>query len=137
MAIDVSKLPPAAQEQVYRKLSADVGKKRAKPNKLHAVKTTVNGITFDSKKEARRYAELMELLRAGVISDLRLQPEITLQGAYKTAQGEPVRAIRYRADFSYTRDGKTVWEDVKGMRTDVYRMKRKMCLDKGIEIVEV
>ena len=58
---------------------------------------------FDSKKEARRYDELMAMLRAGQIRDLKLQPQFTIQEAYTTPEGQRVRAIRYQADFSYER----------------------------------
>ena len=60
-----------------------------------------NILEFDSQKEARRYDELALLLAAGKIWDLKLQPEFTLQEAYTTLEGVRVRAIRYRADFSY------------------------------------
>lgn len=114
-------------------------------NKYHNRKVTVNGITFDSQKEADRYLELMLLLKAGEIDRLKLQPEFTLQEAFTTPDGEKVKAIRYRADFTYRkkmRDGAdTYWvsvvEDVKGYRTKEYQQKRKMMLDMGIRVIEV
>lgn len=51
-------------------------------------------IRFDSQKEARRYDELMVMLRGGIITDLRLQPQFTLQESYLTERGERIRAIR-------------------------------------------
>ena len=108
-------------------------------------KTVRNGITFDSQKEAARYDALMLLLSAGEIKDLRLQPEFTLQEAFTTPQGERVRAVRYRADFSYKRRVKegvdTRWErvveDVKGFRTKDYELKRKLMLGLGVTVVEL
>lgn len=94
-------------------------------------KTVVNGITFDSAKEARRYSELVLLEKAGVINTLKLQPsfKIVVNG---------VKICTYRADFSYTEDGRFVVEDVKGFITQVYSMKRKLMLaTHGIEIKEV
>lgn len=132
MSIDVSRLGPAAQAQIAQKL--------LKQRKYHNVPVTVDGIRFDSRKEALRFAALRVLLRAGAISDLRLQPEYTLQEAYTTPEGVRVRAIRYRADFSYWRDGEQIVEDVKsaGTKTRVYEIKRKLLLDKhGITITEV
>lgn len=101
--------------------------------------TTVNGIRFDSKKEARRYQELMLLLRAGEISDLRLQQNVTLIEGFKTADGETVRPEIYKADFAYyDKYGNRVLEDVKGKKTQVYLLKRKQVQDKlGVRIREI
>lgn len=68
-------------------------------NKYRNRKTVRNGISFDSQKEAARYDELMLMQCSGAIKDLKLQPEFTLQEAFKTPLGERVRAVRYRADF--------------------------------------
>ena len=114
-------------------------------NKYYNRKVTVNGITFDSQKEADRYLELMLMQNAGQIDRLKLQPEFTLQEAFTTPDGEKVKAIRYRADFTYRkkmRDGAdTYWvsvvEDVKGYRTKEYQQKRKMMLDMGIKVHEI
>ena len=114
-------------------------------SKYNSRKTVVNGIPFDSQKEAGRFWELLLLLKAGKIKDLKLQPEFTLQEAFKTPQGETVRAIKYRADFSYLRPIKegvdTRWErvveDVKGYRTKDYEIKRKLMLGLGVKVVEV
>lgn len=108
-------------------------------------KAVRNGIQFDSQKEARRFDQLLLLLQAGEIKDLRLQPEFTLQEAFKTVEGEAVRAVRYRADFAYRRRVKegvdTRWEpvveDVKGFRTKDYELKRKLMLGRGVKVVEV
>jgi len=117
--------------------------------KYHSKKTIVDGITFDSKKEADRYIELRLLEKAGEISDLRMQVEyellpaqygsdrITPRGNHKRG---PLleRAVKYKADFVYTNDGQTVVEDVKGFKTKDYILKRKMMLYfYGIKITEV
>ena len=82
------------------------------------------------------------LLRCGQIQDLRLQVNFTLQEGYTTADGERVRPIVYRADFTYQERTRDEWrpvvEDVKGVRTKEYSMKRKMMLEKfGVRIREV
>lgn len=108
-------------------------------------KTVRNGITFDSQKEAARYDALMLLLAVGEIRDLKLQPEFTLQEAFTTPDGERVRAVKYRADFSYKRRVRegvdTRWErvveDVKGFRTKDYELKRKLMLGLGIKVTEL
>ena len=86
------------------------------------------------------YDELMVMLRAGIISDLRLQQQFTLQESYMTETGERIRAVRYTADFSYRFGGKLVVEDVKSTatRTKEYLRNRKFMRSKfGIEIQEV
>lgn len=102
-------------------------------SKYHATRTVVDGITFDSKREAARYAELKLMQRAGLISDLRRQVKYEL---IPKQQGE--RAVSYIADFVYSEDGQTVVEDVKGVRTPVYRIKKKLMLWRhGVRIREV
>lgn len=98
-----------------------------KPSKYKAIKTVVDGITFDSRKEGRRYRELRLLEKEGVIKDLCLQPHFLLQEAY-SKNGRAVRKIEYIADFSYydLEKDKFVVEDVKGLKTDVYRLKKKI-----------
>jgi len=106
-------------------------------SKYRNVKTVVDGITFDSKREADRYCELKLLQRAGKITDLRLQVPFELQPAF-TLNGKKIRAIHYIADFMYAQDGVYVVEDVKGQRTKEYMLKRKMYAYKyGQEIKEV
>ena len=107
--------------------------------KYHNQPTVVNNIRFDSKREARRYEELMLLLRAGEITDLRLQQNVTLIEGYKTPDGEVIRPEIYKADFAYTdKHGNRVLEDVKGKKTAVYLLKRKQVQDKlGVRIREI
>lgn len=91
----------------------------------------------DSKKEAKRKAELQLLEKAGVISDLKCQVtyELLPRQEYKGKFAE--HPVKYIADFVYTENGETVVEDVKGMKTDVYRLKKKLMLWRyGIKVKE-
>lgn len=146
---DISHFSPAARQQILEKLGREqAGAAMDKPKKYHNRKCTVTipgslkQITFDSIKEARRFGELELMKNAGKIRDLRLQVNFTLQEGFTTAAGERVRPIVYRADFTYqehTPSGwRTIVEDVKGVRTKEYSMKRKMMLEKfGVDIREV
>ena len=101
----------------YRALT---GKKRSKfGNK----KVTVDGILFDSEMEARRYGQLKLLEKAGLIKDLITHPPYPLLDKTKDE-----RALVYEADFLYfdVEKGKNIVEDVKGMRTEKYIIKRKL-----------
>lgn len=95
-------------------------------NKYRNKKTFVKGIKFDSKAEANRYIELRTLEKAGDIKQLRLQPKFELQAKYTNNKGEHIRAITYKADFSYIENGKLIIEDVKGMETKEFKLKKKM-----------
>lgn len=106
--------------------------------KYHAKKTELDGITFDSRKEAQRYAELKLLERSGAIHNLRRQVRYELIPAQKKDGKTIERACHYIADFVYEENGKTVVEDVKGYRTKEYVLKRKLMLQVyGIELREV
>lgn len=106
--------------------------------KYHAEKTELDGIVFDSKKEAQRYAELKLLERSGAIHNLQRQVRYELIPAQKKDGKTVERACHYIADFVYTENGKTVVEDVKGFRTKEYVLKRKLMLRvHGIEVREV
>lgn len=94
-------------------------------SKYHAKKTTVDGITFDSRREADRYLVLKGMEDDGAIENLRRQVRYELVPAFDV-DGRHYRPVYYVADFVYVEDGKTVVEDVKGMRTDVYRLKSKL-----------
>lgn len=163
MGTDINQLSPKAQRQIAQKLAAQA---RESPSEQRKGKSKYNNtpaersgesanIRFASQKEARRYDELMLMLKAGKIRDLRLQQDFTLQEAYTTPQGERIRAIRYKADFAYERlvgyytdvapnnieKWEKVVEDTKGgkaTQTPIYKMKKKMMQDKyGITIREV
>ncbi len=90
-------------------------------NKYRNIKTTVDGITFDSKREAARYSELKMLSQSGHITNLRLQPDFPLM-----VNGKKIG--KYVADFSYLQNGVRIIEDVKSKATmtPVYRMKKKI-----------
>lgn len=115
-------------------------------------KTTVDGIAFDSRQEARRYRELALLQRAGEISELELQKEFELVPAqYETfprygKKGQRIKdgkrciekPVKYKADFVYKENGLYIVEDAKGVRTKEYIIKRKLMLYvHGIKIKEV
>lgn len=154
MGIDPRDLAPWAQAQIASKLAAQIRSKAEKQaewqaekkNKYHNTPDERNGaegkkIRFGSKKEAARYDELMLLLRAGKIHELKLQPQFTLQESYITPEGVRVQAIRYVADFSYNTGNGLVVEDVKGgkaTQTRVYKLKKKLMQERlGITIQEI
>lgn len=103
-------------------------------------KVVLNGIKFDSLREAERYGQLKLLERAGQITGLELQPRFELIPKQRRDDGKPERACEYVADFRYTdaRTGQQVIEDAKGMRTRDYIVKRKLMLQvHGISVREV
>ena len=101
-------------------------------NKYHSQKTIIDGIKFDSKKEAKRYIELKLMERARAISDLQTQVRFPI--IKKSQYG---KEIVYIADFTYIEDGKLVVEDTKGFKTDVYLLKRRLMQEvHGITIKE-
>lgn len=112
-------------------------------SKYNNKKTIVDNIKFDSKAEANRYIELKMLEKAGKISNLELQPKFILQEKYINNKGEKVRAITYKADFSYIEKTEIlncrvnkdrlqnvleqiVVEDVKGVETKEFKLKKKL-----------
>ena len=110
-----------------------------KGHKYHAKPTTVDGIRFASKAEARRYAELRLLEKAGQIKGLELQPRFALM-VPERGSGFDVRIGDYVADFRYREGPKGILkiEDVKGMKTPMYRWKKKHVeAQYGISIREV
>lgn len=95
--------------------------------KYRNTKTVVDGITFDSKAEARRWGELRLLERAGQINGLERQVSIELAPSVKyegEARAKP--ALRIVVDFAYMERGSRVLEDTKGMRTAVFQVKRHL-----------
>jgi hypothetical protein len=95
-------------------------------HKYAAKRTEVDGISFASRKEARRYSELKLLERAGKIENLRRQVRFAL-----------VQTVVYVADFQYVENGETVVEDVKGYRTAEYKRKRRLMKEQhGVEVRE-
>lgn len=110
---------------IWKIPSEEVTALAARANKYHSKKTTVEGIEFDSAKEARRYAELRDMERAGEIQHLRLQVPFELLPSFE-CDGVKYRGMRYIADFVYCRDGKQVVEDTKGAKTREYLIKKKL-----------
>lgn len=101
-------------------------------------KTIINGIAFDSKKEAKRYQELLQLEEAGAITDLKLQSKFELIPSQRIGGKVVERACTYKADFVYMQDGEMVVEDTKGFRTKDYIIKRKLMLYMyGIRVHEI
>lgn len=107
-------------------------------NKYLNKKTVIDGITFDSKKEARRYSELKLLERAGQIDTLTLQPKFMLIPSQRRADGKAERPVVYIGDFMYRENGQFIVEDTKGVRTADYVIKRKLMLkEHGITVREL
>jgi len=119
-------------------------------NKYHAKKVTILGIDFDSKKEAMRWLLLKDMENKGEISDLQRQVPFELLPAIyedvtvhlktkdKIERKLKQRSVSYIADFTYTKDGKQIVEDTKGLRLPEYILKKKMMLALlNIEISEV
>jgi hypothetical protein len=102
-----------------------------KKSKYHNVKVEVDGIKFDSGREAKRYKALKELQRLGIVSELRLQvsyelcPAQYVQG-FNSKQICARRSMKYIADFVYIRDGVEIVEDSKGMRLKEYIQKKNL-----------
>ena len=98
--------------------------------KYHNKKVVRDGETFDSVKEYHHWIELCLMEKAGLISDLQRQVKYVLIPSQKEGKKTIERECSYRADFVYTDNetGETVVEDVKGMRTEVYKIKRKLML---------
>lgn len=126
-------------------------------SKYNSRKTTVNGRTFDSKKESRRYEELLLLEKAGIIKNLQMQVPFTvipqqseITERYSEKTGKRLkdkttvleRETTYIADFTYWKNGEFIVEDVKGYKNStayaVFVIKRKLMLQVyGIRVKEV
>lgn len=125
-------------------------------SKYRSQKTTVDGIEFDSKKEANRYRELVLLERAGLITNLKRQVKFVLIPAqyeiierYSQKTGKRLKDKKvtieqecsYVADFTYHKDGKYIIEDVKGYKKGgayaVFTIKRKLMMLEGYRITEI
>lgn len=104
----------------------------ARPSKYRAVKTVVDNIEFASKAEARRYGELKLLEKGGYIRQLELQPVYPV-----VIEGKVI--CKYIADFRYFEGSQRIVEDIKGMETPVFRLKRKLveALYPGVKILVV
>ena len=96
-------------------------------NKYKNKKVAVDGIEFDSKREAKRYGQLKLLEKAKLIKELELQKTFELQPSFKK-NGKTYRSITYKADFYYYDNHleRYVVEDTKGFKTETYKIKKKM-----------
>lgn len=112
-------------------------RKRRSRSKYGNKPVVIDGIRFDSMKEANRWCELKLMEKGGIISDLQRQVKFELQPAF-THKGKRIQAIKYIADFTYTDNetGEKIIEDTKGVRTREYILKQKMMLFRGYEIKE-
>ncbi len=108
-------------------------------SKYHSRKVTIDGIRFDSQREASRWQQLKLLQKAGRISELERQVKYVLVPSQRDESGKVIeKQLAYVADFRYKQGGRTVVEDSKGYRTAEYRIKRKLMLYiHGIRIQEV
>lgn len=117
--------------------------RRPRQNKYANQKVELDGHKFDSKLEARRYAELKLLEKAGEIKELELQKPFVIQPSFFDTDGKRQTAIKYYADFVYWEKRGDDWhyivEDVKSPATKkdrVYRLKKKMMAYNGYVIRE-
>ena len=102
---------------------------RKKANKYNARKTVMCGHTFDSRREAEIYLDLLSRKQAGEIVLIRLQPSYTLLEGFRDNQGNKQRPITYTADFFVTyADGHSEVIEVKGMKTRDYLLRKKLFL---------
>ena len=109
-------------------------------NKFGAIATTVDGIRFDSLREARRWGELRLMERAGEIRNLQRQVKIPLMGRDAPLKTRTGKAMRLTVDFVYEDrrlNWQTVYEDSKGAITRDYAVRRAVAAAMGLEVVEV
>lgn len=107
-----------------RELAGLLGKPQG--SKYHNNKPIYKGETFDSKKELEYYLLLKDRERRGEIKNLARQTVYEIQPSFKDKDGKTVRAITYKADFSYydLTDEQYHIIDVKGFRTEIYKLKK-------------
>lgn len=114
------------QEFVKKKKGLPVEPQSQRKSKYNNQKTMVDGIKFDSKKEAEYYCQLKLLKQAGEIRDIGLQQKYTLQPGFEK-NGVKYQPITYIADFVITNnDGTTEVVDIKGVETQVFKIKKKL-----------
>ena len=108
-----------------------------KTTKYHNKITTYKGIKFHSRKEASRYWELLVMEKAGQIENLQRQVYYLLKPTQRNESGKVLfKKMGYVADFVYRRNGELVVEDVKGVRTPLYKWKRAEMYEKYHILVE-
>lgn len=125
-------MSPLRASDLRRDTATRLGIAAAKPSKYRAQPIWIDDIRFASKREARRYGQLSNLVKAGAIRNLQLQPAfaVSING---------ILCCTYKADFRYQNAaGEWVIEDAKGFRTPVYKLKKRLVEAQfGIQIVEV
>ena len=132
-------------DDLPQRLKAQIDKQNTKPtniieppkkSKYGNVKVVIDGHTFASKKESERYLYLKNSMQQGWISKLTLQPKFILQQKFIDRTGITHQEISYVADFEYLdQNSNDIVEDVKGMKTDVYKLKKKMLLLRYPDII--
>lgn len=121
----------------YALMRGRAGKQPGK-RKYRNKKAVVDGRTFDSKLEAKRYGELLLMQQEGEITELECQVPIPLEGRDGPLLSPKGRRLKYRADFRYLdRDGSEVIEDAKGFETKEYKLKRAILAAQGVTIREI
>lgn len=142
-----------------RRFKRELTKNKVKSGKIKHIKTTIDGITFDSKMESQYYLYLKELKAKGIVESFRLQPEFILQDKFMIVDGQvifgedpnfnkikrqtkapTVQAIKYISDFEVVyADGHIEIVDPKGIATADFELKRKMFMckfpDKQLKVV--
>lgn len=111
-------------------------------NKYNATKYICGEERFDSKKEYTRWLQLLKMYEAGEIFMLERQVEFELIPRYVIDKKVVERAVKYKADFVYHQNGRTVVEDVKGYKKgaayNIFVIKRKLMLYRyGIQVKEI
>ena len=108
-------------------------------SKYNNRKVTYQGLTFDSQKEFEYYLILKDKEKRGLVFNIKRQVPLEIQPAFTDKTGVKHRAIIYKADFVYTDrlTGTTRYIDVKGFKTEVYKLKKKLLAYKNIIIEEV
>lgn len=107
-----------------------------KTNKYGSSSLEVDGLKFDSIKEANRYVELKYIQMAGDIKDLEVHPRFELLAPFTDCTGDRHKGIFYEADFRYYDKlrKKVVIEDTKGFLTEIYKIKRKLFMSRYFAI---
>lgn len=108
-----------------------------KPSKYGNKPCVIGGEKYRSQREAKRHQQLLVLQRAGLVANLKREVPFQLAPSVRYAGKRATPALRYVADFVYTRDGAQVVEDCKGFRTEAYKVKKHLMLAvHGIELLE-
>lgn len=135
----MTRLSDAELKRLGVKMAGETNPRGGSKNKYKNKKIELDGITFDSQKEAKRYSELKLLKLAGEVEEFELQPSFELNPGFRDKNGKWHRPIVYRADFWVTYpDGRQVVIDIKASKdfqTKEYRIKKKLLLYKYPELV--